>query len=99
MEELFSKLGYSGLFGIIWTSFLIRYLLFSGISFWVVWILFEKKFFHKLIQGKKPAKENIIHEVKYSFVTFFIFALSGVFVVWAKRNGYNQIYENVEDYV
>ncbi|AKP25347.1 Fatty acid hydroxylase family protein [Leptospira interrogans serovar Manilae] len=98
MEELFSKLGYSGLFGIIWTSFLIRYLLFSGISFWVVWILFEKKFFHKLIQGKKPAKENIIHEVKYSFVTFFIFALSGVFVVWAKRNGYNRIYENVEDY-
>ncbi|EMG23507.1 hypothetical protein LEP1GSC150_2997 [Leptospira interrogans serovar Copenhageni str. LT2050] len=44
MEELFSKLGYSGLFGIIWTSFLIRYLLFSGISFWVVWILFEKNF-------------------------------------------------------
>ncbi|EMG23528.1 hypothetical protein LEP1GSC150_2998 [Leptospira interrogans serovar Copenhageni str. LT2050] len=24
--------------------------------------------------------------------------MSGVFVVWAKRNGYNQIYENVEDY-
>ncbi|WP_036057837.1 sterol desaturase family protein [Leptospira noguchii] len=98
MEELFSKVGYSGLFGIIWTSFLIRYLLFSGISFWVIWVLFEKRFFHKLIQGKKPEKENIIHEVKYSFITFFIFSLSGIFVVWAKMNGYNRIYENVGDY-
>lgn len=36
--------------------------------------------------------------MKYSFITFFIFALSGIFVVWTKRNGYNRIYENVGDY-
>ncbi|EMY16149.1 hypothetical protein LEP1GSC043_4182 [Leptospira weilii str. Ecochallenge] len=98
MEELLSKFGYSGFFGIIWMIFLIRYLLFSGIVFLIVWVFLGKKLSHKLIQGKRPEKKKIIHEVKYSLITFLVFALSGVFIAWSHVKGYNLIYENVGDY-
>ncbi|WP_061250049.1 sterol desaturase family protein [Leptospira alstonii] len=98
MQEILSKVGYSGFFGIVWGILLIRYLLFAGIVFLVVWIFLGKKLSHKLIQGKKPEKEKIIHEVKYSLITFLIFALSGVFIAWSHIQGYNLIYENVDDY-
>ncbi|AXR60778.1 sterol desaturase family protein [Leptospira mayottensis] len=98
MGELLSKFGYSGFFGIIWGFFLIRYLVFSGIAFLVVWVFCGKKLSHKLIQNKKPEKEKIFYEIKYSMLTFFIFGLSGIFVVWAKVNGFNRIYDNVGDY-
>lgn len=98
MEELLSKFGYSGFFGIIWMIFLIRYLLFSGIVFLIVWVFLGKRFSHKLIQGKRPEKKKIIHEVKYSLIAFLVFALSGVFIAWSHVKGYNLIYENVGDY-
>ncbi|MGJ4754635.1 sterol desaturase family protein [Leptospira kmetyi] len=98
MEELLSKVGYSGFFGIVWGTLLIRYLLFAGTAFLVVWILLGKKLSQKLIQGKKPEREKILHEVKYSLITFLIFALSGVFTAWSQVNGYNLIYDDVSDY-
>lgn len=98
MGELLSKFGYSGFFGIIWGFFLIRYLVFSGITFLIVWVFWGKKFSHKLIQGKKPEMESILYEIRYSMLTFFIFGLSGIFVVWAKVNGFNRIYDDVSDY-
>lgn len=98
MEELLSKVGYSGFFGIVWGTLLLRYLLFAGTAFLIVWVFLGKKLSHKLIQGKKPEREKILHEVKYSLITFFVFALSGIFTAWSQVNGYNLIYDNVSDY-
>ncbi|MCG6194057.1 sterol desaturase family protein [Leptospira sp. FAT2] len=98
MEELLSKVGYSGFFGIVWGTLLVRYLLFAGTAFLIVWIFLGKRLSHKLIQGKTPERERILHEVKYSLLTFFVFALSGVYTAWAQVNGYNLIYDKVSDY-
>ncbi|AOP34730.1 sterol desaturase [Leptospira tipperaryensis] len=98
MEELLSKVGYTGFFGIVWGTLFIRYVLFAGGAFLIVWVFLSKKLSHKLIQGKKPESERIWHEVKYSLITFFIFALSGIFTAWSQVNGYNFIYEKVSDY-
>ncbi|TGK26823.1 fatty acid hydroxylase family protein [Leptospira yasudae] len=98
MEELLSKVGYSGFFGIVWGTLLIRYLLFAGTAFLIVWVFLSKRLSHKLIQGKTPEREKILHEVKYSLLTFFVFALSGVYTAWAQANGYNLIYDKVSDY-
>ncbi|XDD51330.1 sterol desaturase family protein [Leptospira sp. WS92.C1] len=98
MEELLSKVGYGGFFGIVWGTLLIRYVLFAGAAFFIVWVLLGRKLSHKLIQEKKPENDRIRHEVKYSLITFFVFALSGVFIAWSQKNGYNLIYNQVSDY-
>ncbi|MBM9579813.1 sterol desaturase family protein [Leptospira sp. 201903070] len=98
MSELLSKVGYTGFFGIVWGTLFIRYVLFAGGAFLIVWIFLGKKLSHKLIQGKKPESARIWHEVKYSLITFFVFALSGIFTAWSQVNGYNFIYEKVSDY-
>lgn len=98
MAELLSKVGYTGFFGIVWGTLLLRYVLFAGAAFLVVWVFLGKKLAHKLIQRKKPEAERIWHEIKYSLITFFVFALSGVFTAWSQIHGYNLIYEDVSDY-
>lgn len=76
----------------------IRYIVFSGIAFWIFWVWKKEKFRFHRIQDKFPDKQKIYGEIKYSFLTFIIFALVGVGIFLAKKNGYTLIYNDVSQY-
>lgn len=92
MGELFEK-------GVaIFTISTIRYVAFAGLAYLFFYIVFKNKWLHKRIQQKFPGKENIYYEVKYSMLNMAIFSINGMFVVWASKHGWTQIYGKIADY-
>ncbi|MFB5652448.1 sterol desaturase family protein [Leptospira wolffii] len=98
MNELVDKIGYHGYYFFTLATLWIRYLLMAGFAYVFIWILFKNKLKHKIIQGKLPEKDKILHELKYSALTLFIFAASGILVYVMKKNGWTFIYDKVSDY-
>lgn len=88
----------SKVYATIVTFSFVRYLLFAGITFLVVWLWKGKKWQHKLIQKKWPENAKMWFEFRYSASTMFIFGLSGVGVFLAKKAGITQMYQNLSDY-
>ena len=52
-----------------------RYLLFTGLFYFIFYVWTNKKFWHAKIQQRYPGKKNIFHEIKYSFITMVIFGI------------------------
>ncbi len=75
-----------------------RYFLFSGIAFYLFWVLKKDKFSQYRIQKKFPEKEKIYSEIKYSLSTFLIFSMVGVGIFYAKKKGYTFIYNDINEY-
>ncbi|MCX7998058.1 MAG: sterol desaturase family protein [Leptospiraceae bacterium] len=76
----------------------IRYLLFAGLAYLIVWV-WKKDFFQAFrIQEKFPEKSKLLDEVKFSFSTFIIFGFVGVGIFVAKKLGYTKIYSNIHEY-
>ncbi|MCB1156208.1 MAG: sterol desaturase family protein [Leptospiraceae bacterium] len=76
----------------------LRYVLFAGLASFIVWKLLGKKLQHRLIQQQKPEMKKILFEVRYSFLTFLIFALSAVGIYYARINGYTLMYLDISQY-
>ena len=76
----------------------IRYFIFSGLAFLVFYYWKKDKFSIYRIQKKVPSNEKIINEIKYSLLTFTIFALVGVGIFLARRAGYTRIYTDFYEY-
>jgi lathosterol oxidase len=86
-------------FGLVYAILSVRYTLFAGTAFLLIWKLLGSRLAHRYIQPDRPAtKQSIRHEVKYSFATFAIFALVGVFIFEASRNGWTQIYREIGEH-
>jgi sterol desaturase/sphingolipid hydroxylase (fatty acid hydroxylase superfamily)/uncharacterized protein (DUF2147 family) len=82
---------------IVITDFL-RYFIPTSISFIVFWILFKERFSHRFIQNRFPKKKIYWHEFKFSMSTILIFAIIGVGIVTAEKNGLLKMYYEVADY-
>jgi sterol desaturase/sphingolipid hydroxylase (fatty acid hydroxylase superfamily) len=76
----------------------VRYLIFAGLAFFIFWVWKKDKFSIYRIQQKFPESEKIFFEIKYSFLTFFIFACVGVGIYLARKSGYTLIYSNIDEY-
>ncbi len=86
-------------FSVVYGILTVRYVVIAGLAFLIVWKLLSRRLAHKYIQpDRRPSRENILHEVKYSFMTFFVFGLVGVFMFEATRNGWTRIYRDVGEF-
>ncbi len=74
-----------------------RYLIFAGIAFLLVWVVFARRTARLRIQAKPPSRKRMWAEFGWSMSTMVIFALIGVGVFIAKQNGYTQVYTKVAD--
>ncbi|GIV33000.1 MAG: sterol desaturase [Chitinophagales bacterium] len=75
-----------------------RYLIFAGTTFSLFWIIFRRRLLHRFIQKKFPPRSRIIKEFLYSMSSIAIFSLIGVAVFIAVKNGYGQLYRDIDTY-
>ncbi len=66
------------------------------IIFWIV----GKKYFKKIrIQETERAKlQHFKHDLGFSVVTFFVFAIMDVFILYLESKGYTQVYFDISKY-
>ena len=76
----------------------LRYLIFAGTSFLLIWVVLRKRLLHRLIQKKFPENERLWKEFLYSMSSVAIFSLIGVGVYFGIKNGYGHTYGNISDY-
>ncbi len=75
-----------------------RYVLMSGAFYLIFYFYFKDTFWHrKISEGLRP-EGQAFSEIKWSAITSFIFALSGVLLVWLWQAGYTTIYTDPEAY-
>lgn len=90
-----SELSPVSILAIVFTALVLRYALFAGAAYGIVWRYFGEKFASFRIQPAKPRAGKIQSEIKNSVISLFIFALVGLSVVLAKRAGYTMIYHDI----
>ena len=78
-----------------YTAELIRYFLFAGISFLVLYVLGRKFFMRFKIQQKFPASKHMWRELGYSLLSLVIFAFNGVIVFACYRHGMTKLYLDI----
>jgi lathosterol oxidase len=76
----------------------VRFFLFAGSIYLVFYVWKKKDLFYLKIQQRFPDKEYVIREIKYSFLTVFIFGLVIVPVMWASKNRWTLVYYPVDKY-
>ena len=92
------NIGLIELFPRVFLTDFLRYFIAASTAYLLFWILFKKRWQHRIIQKKSLKSKKIWHEFRYSMSTVFIFALIGCGIVTAKSHGYTQIYDQIGDY-
>lgn len=100
-QELYSKLfwvkGFFEIFAVLYSIIVIRYFISVGPFYLYTWIF------------KKNARENYLHignfskgqirsEISYSVISSFIFALSGVLIIYIWGSGWSRFYTDPAQY-
>ncbi len=88
----------SGYFAAEMTMWLTRYTLVAGGAFLVVWVLFRKYFAKRRIQDVFPKASRHWKEIGWSLATFLVFVTIGTSIFLFKKNGYTQIYTDIDKY-
>ena len=78
-----------------YTAELIRYFLFAGISFLILYVLGRQFFTRFKIQQKFPASKHMWCELGYSLLSLVIFACNGVLVFACYRHGMTKLYLDI----
>lgn len=76
----------------------LRYLIIAGGAFLVFYVVWKNHFYKKRIRSSFPERKNITTEIAYSFLTFGIFSLMGVFILFLSKSGLTFIYHEVAQY-
>lgn len=84
---------FSELFPQVLIADFLRYFLVAGAAYLVFWVIFFKKWEHRIIQRKLPERNNMLLEFRYSMSTVLIFALIGFGILNLKNAGYTLIYD------
>jgi len=75
-----------------------RYVMISGAFYVFFYGFFKDTFWHRRIsEGLRPPRQAW-SEIKWSAITSFIFAISGVGLVWLWQEGYTVIYTDIRMY-
>ncbi len=85
-------------FAVDFTGEALRYVIFAGTTFLIFWVAFRQRLMHRFIQKKFPAKERLWKEFLYSMSSITIFSLIGVGVYFGIKNGYGQMYKDIDEY-
>lgn len=76
----------------------LRYVFVSGLFVTLFYVFFKDKFLPRKISTMLRPKGQSWNEIKWSAITSFIFALSGVGIVWMWQAGYTKVYTDLYGY-
>jgi sterol desaturase/sphingolipid hydroxylase (fatty acid hydroxylase superfamily) len=74
---------------------LVRYFLFAGVPFLVLYVVFRTRLVRYKIQQKFPEHKHMTREISYSLLSMLIFNLVAVGVLVAAEHGYTRIYTDI----
>ena len=74
---------------------LIRYFVFAGIPFLLLYVIFRSKLFRFKIQQKFPEDKHIMREIGYSLLSMLIFNVVALIVFVLAKHGYTKIYTDI----
>ena len=76
----------------LWIIVFLRYVLVAGIFSLVFYVFFKKRYLHRKISTQLRSPSQHWKEIAWSCCTSFIFALSGLWLVWLWQKGYTKVY-------
>lgn len=74
-----------------------RYLIAAGGAFALFWIWGRERFRHRLVQGRFPRREKLLHDLRWSASTVVIFSVIGTGLWFGRHVGIFRSYEHVDD--
>lgn len=89
-------LDFSSLFGGLTTLIALRYLVFAGLAWLLGYVWFRRRWFHRKIVQRLPAAADVRREFLHSVRSVLIFAAVGCATLWAARQGWTQMYWDIE---
>lgn len=75
-----------------------RYVVIAGAAFLYFWVWKKDSWGDRRIQHEFPDKSKMWYEVRYSFLSFAVFTLLGVGIMFARQAGLTKIYTSISDY-
>ena len=75
-----------------------RYIVFAGLSFLVLYVIYRNKTRLKKIQGKFPANKDYLREIGYSFMTIAIFAAIPLVMLNTSIRPYTTYYTDINQH-
>ncbi len=82
---------------IVLTDFL-RYFIAAASAYLIFWVIFKKRWQHRIIQKKPLQAKKMWFEFRYSMSTAVIFSLVGFGIVSLKRAGFTLIYNDFSEW-
>lgn len=82
----------------VYLNDLLRYVLFAGLGYFIVWKIGKNSWKHLMIQKVFPPIHKLWTEFKYSMLTVIIFSINGCIIVYSIRAGYTQVYYEVSEF-
>ncbi len=76
----------------------LRYVLFAGVAYLFFYVWRKRAWLSRKIQQKYPERKRILFEIKYSFSSLAIFASLALFIRWATKAGYTQVYSDFNEH-
>ncbi len=76
----------------------VRYFVFAGTPFLLLYVLFRNKAVRFKIQQKFPENKHILREIGFSLLSMFIFTIVGTSVFYLQQNGYTKIYTDINEH-
>lgn len=76
----------------------LRYVIFAGTLYLIFYVWKRRDFIALKIQQKFPDNPRILHEVKYSFLSLFVFSFVGLGTFTLSRLGYTKIYRDFSEH-
>lgn len=76
----------------LFVAIFLRYIIVSGVFIFVFSFLLKDQYLSRMVSNKLRPEGQIQKEIKWSAITSFIFALSGVGLVWIWQNDFTAIY-------
>lgn len=79
-------------------SNLVRYLIFAGLAFLIVYKLFSNEFYKNKIQSRFAQKKDFLREIKHSIFSTLVFGIIGFGFIYSSLGEYSQIYATMSDF-
>jgi sterol desaturase/sphingolipid hydroxylase (fatty acid hydroxylase superfamily) len=75
-----------------------RYAVFAGLCWWLGYVLYKQRWFHRKIIARFPVSTEVRREVRYSALSMLIFAIVGGLTAELSRRGHTQLYWKISDH-
>lgn len=75
----------------------LRYLLFAGVAWLLGHVLFARRWRHRKIVPRLPARADQWREFRWSMLTLLVFGVVGTLTLLAARHGWTRVYWRIDD--